>query len=103
MTSSDNRVHKQTTDASTKRGTASLQQYLAPTTRTVTSTPGQVTDAGTQTATDTQTRTSANANVRETRSTQGVGKTQVQLEDKGVSLKFRIPFQQRNPVARQQP
>ena len=100
MANDDDRVHRQETDSGSTKGTQSVQQYLSATVRTVTSSPASMAEGGTQNSEETSTKSSTNGDVRETRTSNGVGKTQTQTEDKGVKLKFRIQFQNRNPVLR---
>lgn len=96
----DFKLTKRETESQQNKGQISTQAYLGNTTRTVTTTPPAYTEARTQQGTAVKEATVTKGNVRETRTTTGVGKTGLQLEDKGVVLKFKIPIQQRNPVAR---
>ncbi|MDB4792331.1 hypothetical protein OAG69_00185 [bacterium] len=97
----DFKITNRDTDSRTSRGSTSVQSYLAPTVRTVSSTPSGYTETRTQIGTITTDSTTNRGDVRETRTTTGVSKTTTQSEDKGVILKFRIPIQQKNPIQRQ--
>jgi len=56
-----------------------------------------------QVGTSLQESESTNGNVRETRTVNGLSKSSVQAEDKGLQIKFLIRIQQQNPIQRQTP
>ena len=96
----DFKLTERNTTSSTNRGSAQLQTYGGQTVRAVTTTPPGYTETRQQVGTATTTATKTAGDVRETRTSTGVSKTQTRTEDKGVILKFRIPIQQRNPIVR---
>jgi hypothetical protein len=96
----DFKLTKRETDSSTNKGQTTLQTYGGNTVRSVTTTPPGFSESRVQQGTANTTTTRTLGDVRETKTSTGLGRTTTQTEDKGVVLSFRIPIQQRNPIVR---
>ena len=93
---------KRQTDIRTSKGQTTSQQYAGRTEKTVTTTvPGFTENRTTQPVVTDTSRTSGT--IEEVRTTNGVGKSSQSQEDYGVVLRFKIPFQGKQPIVRQTP
>lgn len=84
----------------TSKGQTSAQVYGGSTTKRVSRTDPGYTDTRQGGGTNTGTVTRTSGDVRETRTTTGVSKTSQTQEDYGVVLRFKIPFQGKQPILR---
>jgi hypothetical protein len=93
-------ISNRNTETEQSKGQISTQSHSSSTVRDVTETPPRVTSTRTQNGTARTTATTSGGDYKDTKQSVGVGSSSLATEDKGVTVRIKIPLQNRTPVLR---